>query len=338
MLLPQMIFAFDAGIAVQCGIGTNAATLNSAFASRPGAWFALTTSADQRSLEQHYRAAAELRETPQIAFVPDSDADAFAGLTAEIGPALTCLTIPPDLHATLVLSPQVVSTNAPFRDLDEPVWDFVMRAAIAQPNGLRQISQGDTGRLSTSLAALAVRGALPELAPQIPGQHRNWLREHLSGLPLATLLPSVSAAADLTALQAGLWQVHDLLDESHQCVQQIEGEGRDRNGDYWHAIMHRREPDYSNSKYWFRRVGSHPVFASLPAIAETALHESKSKDAGRWIEKLGGARKWDASAFVDLCQTIAGREDERLAQAARRIQRAEMLLLLAHSYRCATNG
>src|SRR5687768_10504407 len=52
------------------------------------------------------------------------------------------------------------------------------------------------------------------------------------------------------ACLAGLWLYHDFLDESHTLSQCIDTP----SGSYWHAIMHRREGDFANSKYWFRRV------------------------------------------------------------------------------------
>src|SRR5437868_2895832 len=41
---------------------------------------------------------------------------------------------------------------------------------------------------------------------------------------------------------AGLWLYHDYLDESHRISQEIETQ----TGSYWHGLMHRREPDFSN--------------------------------------------------------------------------------------------
>ena len=57
------------------------------------------------------------------------------------------------------------------------------------------------------------------------------------------------------ACLAALWLYHDFLDESHRISQSVHG----REGSYWHGIMHRREGDYANAKYWFRRVGAHPI-------------------------------------------------------------------------------
>src|SRR5438067_362975 len=60
---------------------------------------------------------------------------------------------------------------------------------------------------------------------------------------------------------SGLWLLHDFLDESHKISQEIET----IEGSYWHGIMHRREPDYGNARYWFRRVPKHDIFEPLAA-------------------------------------------------------------------------
>ena len=54
-----------------------------------------------------------------------------------------------------------------------------------------------------------------------------------------------------------LW--HDHLDAAHTLAQASET----ADGNFIHAILHRREPDSSNSKYWWRSVGNHPCFQEM---------------------------------------------------------------------------
>lgn len=61
---------------------------------------------------------------------------------------------------------------------------------------------------------------------------------------------------DDPVLEAAIWLYVDDLDRSHSTSQGIQ----DSTGSMWHAIMHRREGDFSNAKYWLRQAGSHPAF------------------------------------------------------------------------------
>lgn len=58
------------------------------------------------------------------------------------------------------------------------------------------------------------------------------------------------------ACVSGLWLLHNFLDESHDISQSL----KTSEGSYWHAIMHRLEGDFSNSKYWYARVGQCPLY------------------------------------------------------------------------------
>lgn len=64
------------------------------------------------------------------------------------------------------------------------------------------------------------------------------------------------------AAVAGLWLLAGELDRSHDISQNLDS----ATGSYWHGIMHRREGDFTNAKYWMRRAAGHP------AIEELASH------------------------------------------------------------------
>lgn len=67
------------------------------------------------------------------------------------------------------------------------------------------------------------------------------------------------ALAERPDLIAGLWLYVDELEKSHDASQHLDTP----TGAYWHAVMHRREGDFSNAKHWLRRAVNHPAMAMI---------------------------------------------------------------------------
>jgi len=61
------------------------------------------------------------------------------------------------------------------------------------------------------------------------------------------------------AIKAGIWLYVDELDRSHEFSEAL----HTPTGSYWHAIMHRREGDFPNAKYWYRKAGAHPAMGHI---------------------------------------------------------------------------
>jgi hypothetical protein len=164
------------------------------------------------------------------------------------------------------------------------------------------------------------------LMPFGPGTPNLKVRSALDALTLETAFaPQKVVDPDMAqACLSAMWLYHDFLDESHQISQSISTV----EGSYWHGIMHRREPDFSNSKYWFRRVGEHPIFGPLrqaaPAlVSATGKHES--------TVFLLSQPSWDPFAFIDLCEACAKRHSPA-EMLCRQIQKCEWQLLFDYCY------
>jgi hypothetical protein len=160
----------------------------------------------------------------------------------------------------------------------------------------------------------------PHLGPQTRPQAESIpiLNQKLD--PLLRSLPSETQQAVRSA--ALLW--HDHLDASHTLSQDLAS----ADGSFLHGIMHRREPDYGNAKYWFRRVGQHPAY---PELAQRVAAVLKSKAEGELERQLIPRGAWDAFGFVDACEDAVNRPvtDSR-HQLLRSIQVAEFEVLLEH--------
>lgn len=190
-----------------------------------------------------------------------------------------------------------------------------------------------TPAIAEVVEKLEAGNPLPTLVPQ-----KAWnseLTDALESTSLDALFDgeSLKNTTFAEAIKSGLLLWNDALDESHTISQELENQ----TGSYWHGIMHRREPDYSNSKYWFGRVGTHPIFPELRKRALELFEATPNpSDALTDIgQTIASQESWDAYQLIDWCEAAEGDSDSDVTRFLQQIQAEEIKLLLAYSYQNA---
>jgi hypothetical protein len=166
------------------------------------------------------------------------------------------------------------------------------------------------------------------IMPLDSGEADTSVIEHLDGAFLERLFGK-EIIVNKTAARlcvAGLWLLYDHLEECHNIAQSIETP----DGSYWHAVMHRREGDFSNSKYWYRRLGEHEIFAELVKQSGEITEQNKQ------LQTVVEDGKWNPFAFVDLCEKASQRGTN--IETCRELQQLEWRLLFDHCYRKAVSA
>lgn len=124
-------------------------------------------------------------------------------------------------------------------------------------------------------------------------------------------------------LRAAALLYHDHQDDAHDLV----ADRNDISAAFLHGILHRREPDYWNAKYWFRQCELHPVYSAVAARLGTWLDPQEAEAAQAFT--LPGT--FDPFAFVDACESCR-RIDPKSPRVAilRKIQHAEFEAIVQH--------
>jgi hypothetical protein len=170
-----------------------------------------------------------------------------------------------------------------------------------------------------------------ELPPLDAGSNQAKTHSGLRNLTVGTAFEGRDVAdremAD--ACISGTLLLYGDLDRSHRISQGLENP----TGSFWHGIMHRREGEFGNAKYWFRRTGDHPVGNDLAeAVAMLIADRTEDPQYG----KICAPGAWDPFAFVDLCELEigSGSVGETLC---REIQMVEWRVLFDFSFLRAVN-
>ena len=132
-------------------------------------------------------------------------------------------------------------------------------------------------------------------------------------------IPADSAMFAL--VRGGLFYALDALPEAHAIFQEASGD----DGAYWHGMLHRREGDFDNARYWFRRAGVLPFFAEM--------HRAAVAHSGTMARQPN----WDPYLFTGQCeQTRFG--DGDLASEMAALQRIEFHAIFDYCWRRSALG
>ena len=117
-------------------------------------------------------------------------------------------------------------------------------------------------------------------------------------------------------VRGGLLYLLDAIDEAHVLFQDVASD----IGAYWHGMAHRREGDFDNARYWFRRSGTLPVFDSMHRAAS-----QHSADMARQFT-------WDPYLFANQCEQARFGANELHPELAA-LQRIEFEVLFEYCLR-----
>lgn len=177
-------------------------------------------------------------------------------------------------------------------------------------------------QLSAAFWKFAATAEVPDLGPGPRSEvlNRRDLESKFDQFAATHHLPEDTALR----LRAVAFLYHDHHDPAHDLVQDLS----DGDGALIHAVLHRREPDYWNAKYWFRQADMHPVYL---ALGRRIVSPTPDPDRQALARKLTLPGAFDPFAFVDLCEQMERQTaQDPTVRWLRQVQHSEFEELVNH--------
>ena len=164
-------------------------------------------------------------------------------------------------------------------------------------------------------------GLLEKLTPSEPLNTTLLLRVRAADDAAVSGGKAVGDAKNFALVRGGLFYAIDALDEAHSFFQDAKGD----LAAYWHGMLHRREGDFENARYWFRRAGVLPCFATL------------HRAASEFSADMARQQNWDPYLFTGECEQARFGAEENVRELVR-LQRVEFEGLFDYCWRQSAVG
>jgi hypothetical protein len=126
----------------------------------------------------------------------------------------------------------------------------------------------------------------------------------------------IADVKNFALLRGALLNAADALDAAHRIFQDDPGD----IASYWHGVMHRREGDFDNARYWFRRAGRLPISDKMHAAAAQVSATMAKQPT------------WDAYLFTGMCEQVKFGDTDAVKECVE-LQRVEFEQLFDYCWR-----
>ena len=161
----------------------------------------------------------------------------------------------------------------------------------------------------------------PDLPPLGPGTPKAEFEQQIAKTAPETVLGSaIVSPGNADCCLAGIWLWNGFLDQSHELSQNVDTP----EGNWWHGIMHRREPDAGNAAYWFRRVGDHQLFSALGEKVREHAKQTELPVEAQWLSQC---TDWQPQQFIEACESARHDPNKIVCRVLREVAAIEWYTL-----------